>query len=343
MTRKSHRSHDPFGVPFLVYDENRFAHAAINELIETTAHRGRVVVLHGPAGVGKSHLTHLLIRELSRRGAFTPLKFTPSEIRIEATESLPEIPWPSAVPQRTAQQRRRVLVCEDLQLAARLDGVQQAIVAWMDECQAGGIDVVVTMNRTPGDIAGLSARLRNRLRSGTCAGLPLPDTVARDALLKHFCIHSQLPLPPHVTKLLARKLTLSPRELQGALLRFDDFARQLGKPLDAQTAMAFLKTEVLPTALTIDAITRTVAREFGIKLGDIRSDARDSTLKTARQCAMFLTRELTGGQFAKIGEYFANRSHSTVMHACERIATLLHEDAALRQRLAAVKQSLGVR
>jgi len=343
MTRNSHRPRDPFGVPFLVYDQNRFAHAAINELIETTAQRGRVVVLHGPAGVGKSHLTHLLIRELGRRGAVVPFKFTPSDIRIEAMDSLPDIPWPSALPKRTSQPLRRVLVCEDLQLAARLDGVQQAIVAWMDECQASGIDMVVTMNRTPGDIAGLSARLRNRLRGGTCAGLPQPDTAAREALLKHLCIHSQLPLPPHVNKLLARKLTLSPRELQGVLFRFDDFARQHGKPLDAQTALAFLKTEILPTALTIDTIARTVAREFGVKLSDIRSDARDSTLKTARQCAMFLTRELTGGQFAKIGEYFANRSHSTVMHACERIAILLPDDAALRQHLAAVKHSLGVR
>ncbi len=341
MTRSAPRTPDPFGMPFLVCDENRFAHAAINELIETTAERGRLVALHGPAGTGKSHLTHLLLRELSRRGPITPFKFTPSEIRVEAAESLPDISWPEHPARRGESPPRRLLICEDLQLAARLSSVQQTIVAWLDECRSSGIDCVVTMTRTPGDITGLSQRLRNRLRAATCAGLLLPGTASRDELLKHFCVHAQIPLAPHVTKLLAKKLMLSPRELQGALRRFDDFSRLRRVPLDAQAAMAFIKTEVLPRTLTIEEIARVVAREFGVKLADIRSDARDTTLKTARQCAMFLARELTAGQYARIGEYFSNRSHSTVMHACERIATLLPEDPALRQRIANVKQSLG--
>lgn len=341
MTSHSTRPTDLFGMPFLVIDENRFAHAAINELIETTLDRGRLVVLHGPAGTGKSHLTHVLTREVGRRGSLSPLRFTPSDIRVEAAESLPEISWPESASKRSEQAPRRLLICEDLQLAARHEGVQQTIVAWLDECRSSGVDCVVTINRTPGEVAGLSTRLRNRLRAATCVGLQLPGVDSRDELLKHFCQHAQIPVPPHVTKLLAKRLPLSPRELQGALRRFEDFSRLRRVPIDAQTAMAFLKTEELPRTLTIEEIARAVAREFGIKVADIRSDARDSTLKTARQCAMYLARELTAGQYAKIGEYFSNRSHSTVMHACDRIAELLPEDAALRQRLANVKQSLG--
>ena len=105
--------------------------------------------------------------------------------------------------------------------------------------------------------------------------------------------------------------------------------------------ISFLKTEILPRPVTLEEIARAVSREFGVKLADVRSDARDTTLKTARQCAMYLARELTRGPFAQIGEYFEHRSHSTVMHACRRIEELLVEDAGLRQRIATIKQSFG--
>lgn len=328
-------------MPFLVCDETRFAQAAVDELIETVAERGRLVVLHGPAGVGKSHLAHLAIREMARRGVLVSYKFAPPDIRVEAAETLPEIPWPNAATKRGDISPRRLLVCEDLQMAARHDSVQQAIVSWLDECRSTGADCVVTMNRTPGDVSGLTTRLRNRLRAGVCAALPMPGAASREKLLQHFCVHTQFPIPASVCQLFARRLAISPRELLGVMRRFDEFTRQRDWPLNAHTAMSFLKTEILPRPVTLEEIARAVSREFGVKLADVRSDARDTTLKTARQCAMYLARELTRGPFAQIGEYFEHRSHSTVMHACHRIEELLADDAALRQRIATIKQSFG--
>lgn len=344
MSRAVARSSEAFAIPFLIHEEIKFAHAAIESLYEPSVDRGRLVVVHGPTGCGKSHLAHLLIRELARSQSVATHVFTPPDLRDEPLESFPEIPWPVENNKRTpVGTARRLLICDDLQLAARHDSIQATIIRWFDDCLASGVDVLVTLNRTPGDVAGLNLRLRNRLRAGTCVGVTLPNRASREALIQHFCTHTQLALPMNVIRLLARELELSPRELLGTLRRFDDFTLQNVLLLDARAAMAFLKTEILPQKLDVESITRLVAREFGVKVADVRSTARDSTLKTARQCAMYLTRELTDLQFAKIGEYFENRSHSTVMHACEKIAEQLPDDATLRHIVSTVRQRLQQR
>ena len=111
--------------------------------------------------------------------------------------------------------------------------------------------------------------------------MPLPGVTSREKLLQHFCVHTQFPIPASVSQLLARRLALSPRELLGVLRRFDEFTRRRDWPLNSQTAMSFLKTEILPRPVTLEEIARAVSREFGVKLADVRSDARDTKIGRA--------------------------------------------------------------
>ena len=53
-------------------------------------------------------------------------------------------------------------------------------------------------------------------------------------------------------------------------------------------------------------------------------------------------RELTGERYTAIGASFGGRSHSTVLHACSRIASLVDEDPGLRQQLRRVRQVLKI-
>ena len=46
----------------------------------------------------------------------------------------------------------------------------------------------------------------------------------------------------------------------------------------------------------------------------------------ARQISMYLARELTNMSLPKIGESFGNRDYTTVMHACDKIKTLIKKE-----------------
>ena len=54
---------------------------------------------------------------------------------------------------------------------------------------------------------------------------------------------------------------------------------------------------------------------------------------TARQIAMYLTRELTDLSLPKIGQAFGGRDHTTVIHANTKIRKLMHEHEAIYQQV----------
>ncbi len=56
---------------------------------------------------------------------------------------------------------------------------------------------------------------------------------------------------------------------------------------------------------------------------------------------MFLTRELTGSSFPKIGEAFSGRDHTTIMHGCEKIEKELKENDELKKAISDLKQALS--
>ncbi len=340
MSRRPNVRVDQFGLPFLVLEENRFAFASVTALIEEAPKSyGRQVLIYGPTGCGKSHLAELLVRELRRTGKPEITSLSASELLVEDAESLDQRLKLEAAPR--GSKVRRAIICSDIQAIVNQQAAQANLVRIMDDCRTLSIDLLMTSNRSPGDLSGLSARLRNRLQSGVCAAVRKPGPTARQALIEHSCSHLQIAILPEAIRLLAKQLPVSPRELFGAVQRFDQLARQHRQQLDASFAKVFLTHEIAPKTLTIDDIAKAVSREFGLKLVDVRSDLRDQQLKTARQCAMFLAREIAREPLTVIGAYFGNRSHSTVLHSCHRIQESLGEDAKLRQRLEIIRQSLG--
>jgi chromosomal replication initiator protein len=95
-------------------------------------------------------------------------------------------------------------------------------------------------------------------------------------------------------------------------------------------------------------VAREVARQFGVTLRQLRSQSRVASAKLPRQAAMFLSREVTSAPCTAIGAYFSGRTHSTVVHACDRFEEQLAEDSRLaaltdsiRRSLAQPKRSLG--
>ena len=61
---------------------------------------------------------------------------------------------------------------------------------------------------------------------------------------------------------------------------------------------------------------------------------------TARDTAVFLARRLTKKSLQEIGEYFGGRDHTTVLHACRKIAGDRSKDSELNQQLHVLEQTL---
>ena len=114
------------------------------------------------------------------------------------------------------------------------------------------------------------------------------------------------------------------RELEGALKRILAYSRFSGLPISVDLCRDALKDllALQSRQVSIDNIQKTVADYYKIKVSEMYSKKRTRTVARPRQIAMALAKELTQLSLPDIGEAFGGRDHTTVLHACRRIAAL---------------------
>ena len=84
-------------------------------------------------------------------------------------------------------------------------------------------------------------------------------------------------------------------------------------------------------AIGIPNIQKTVADYYGLQMKDLLGKKRTRSLARPRQVAMAMTKELTEHSLPEIGDAFGGRDHTTVLHACRQIRTLMETDGKLRE------------
>lgn len=324
--------------------EQRVAVSSLRRLITPArSGKGRLLMLVGPAGCGKSALIRQMLRQRAAENSKLDLEGTqsakpPDVIAVTASEfaaGLAEASDADQVPE--LQQRFRapsLLVCEDLQaISGRTQSLLQ-LLAILDDLLAHGSDVIVTSTRLPGQLERFPIKLVNRLRGGTVITIPLPGPDSRASLLRHFAAECPLAIPRDGLALLAESLPVSPRELAGVVTQL----AAEPKPLRRETVEAFLKRSPAKS-ITPQAVTRAVAAEFGVTQSALRSSRRAAMLVLPRQFAMWLCRNVCQMSLPAIGEHF-ERQHSSVLHAVRKLDEQLRKDPRLRLRLSKIQRAL---
>ncbi|MBI3305123.1 hypothetical protein HYZ80_02275 [Candidatus Parcubacteria bacterium] len=82
------------------------------------------------------------------------------------------------------------------------------------------------------------------------------------------------------------------------------------------------------------------AAAFELQTGELTGKSRMRRTALARQVAMYLIRTELTWSYSAIGAMFGNRDHTTVLHACRKIAELADHDAPLNAALSRIKAAL---
>ncbi|MGE5195665.1 MAG: DnaA ATPase domain-containing protein [Deltaproteobacteria bacterium] len=333
---RSKPAHSSTLVPFLVLPENRFAFEAVASIGEG---KPRPVYLHGPSGVGKSHLARHAVRQfLTREPNARVQHLTAAEFAAEFSEASTNRTIPLF---QSATRDFDLFVLEDLQVLDRRSETQEQLLALCNELTAAGCQIIWTSRHSPGDLGGFLKKLVSRFRAGVLAQLKPPGPDSRLRLLQHFAEMQELPLSGETAEVLAAGLAVSPRELWAVLTQLDAASRQQRRALDSEMVRRFLRQESAPPRARLDDICRAVARQFGISARQLRSRKQSRGVVLPRQCAMRLARQLSGRSLEQIGRYFGGRDHSTVIHACRRLEALLPHEADLRLNLSQIESALS--
>jgi chromosomal replication initiator protein len=311
---------------FVIGASNRFAHAAATAVAESPAKSYNPLFIYGGAGLGKTHLLHAIghyVRNLYPRLAVryvTTEQFTNEFINAIRDDGIPRF-------QRLYRQAD-VLLIDDIQFLQQKERTQEEFFHTFNALHNAEKQIVISSDRPPKQIARLEDRLRSRFEWGLMTDVQPPDLETRIAILRKKCEIDRLGVAPDVLELIASKVESNIRELEGALIRVSAFASLQQAPADAQLAEAVLK-DLFPDdrdqEVSVQLIMDEVAAYFSLSVEDLCSPSRSRQLVTARQIAMYLTRELTDLSLPRIGKAFGGRDHTTVMHAKSKIAGLMQE------------------
>ena len=92
--------------------------------------------------------------------------------------------------------------------------------------------------------------------------------------------------------------------------------------------------------ITVDKIQNVVSNYFNIGLSEMFSQRRSRPLARPRQIAMYLAKKMTTRSLPEIGRRFANRDHTTVIHAVKTITRLSEQDDEMKKNINQIKSIL---
>jgi chromosomal replication initiator protein len=311
---------------FVIGASNRFAYAAAAAVAESPAKSYNPLFIYGGAGLGKTHLLHAIGNYVTSLYPRLKVRYvTTEQFTNEFINAIRDDRIPSF--QRLYRQAD-ILLIDDIQFLESKERTQEEFFHTFNALHNAEKQIVISSDRPPKQIARLEDRLRSRFEWGLMTDIQPPDLETRIAILQKKNEKDGLAVPPDVLELIASKVQSNIRELEGALIRVAAFASLQQAPPDLQMSEMVLK-DLFPNdreqEVTTPMIMEEVAEFFNLTLDDLCSPSRSRQLVTARQIAMYLVREMTDLSLPRIGKHFGGRDHTTVMHANNKIATLMQE------------------
>jgi chromosomal replication initiator protein len=327
---------------FVIGSGNRFAHAASLAVAEAPAKAYNPFFIYGGVGLGKTHLMHAIGHYVMEQKPNAKVVYLSSEKF--TNEFINSIRDNKAIDFRNKYRNVDVLLIDDIQFLAGKESTQEEFFHTFNTLHEESKQIVISSDRPPKEIPTLEDRLRSRFEWGLITDIAPPDLETRIAILRKKAKADGLDIPNEVMLYIANQIDTNIRELEGALIRVVAYSSLVNEDVTPELAAAALK-DIIPSSkprvVTILDIQHAVGEHYNIRLEDFSAKKRTKSIAFPRQVAMFLSRELTDYSLPKIGEEFGGRDHTTVIHAHEKIASLLKNDTQLQQDIKQIRSMLG--
>jgi chromosomal replication initiator protein len=316
---------------FVEGKSNQLAKAAARQVAENPGRAYNPVFLYGGVGLGKTHLMHAIAHLVKQRDPEARVAYVHSErfvsdmVRALQHNSMNEF--------KTAYRSLDALLIDDIQFFAGKERSQEEFFHTFNELLEGQHQVILTCDRYPKEVEGLEERLKSRFGWGLTVAIEPPELETCVAILMTKAQVVGVTLPEEVAFFIAKRIRSNVRELEGALRRVIANSRFTGRAITLEFTKEALKDLLSLQAklVTIENIQKTVADYYKVRMADLLSKRRSRSVARPRQVAMALAKELTSHSLPEIGDAFAGRDHTTVLHACKRIKSLRDTEQRMKE------------
>ncbi|HRS67771.1 MAG TPA: chromosomal replication initiator protein DnaA [Paludibacteraceae bacterium] len=296
--------------------------------------------LYGKSGVGKTHLVNAI--------GMMAKQLYPEKRVLYVSANLFQIQYTDAVRQNTQNDFLNfyssidVLILDDIHEFINKPGTQNTFFHIFNHLHQNGKQLILTCDRAPGALEGMEERLLTRFKWGLSAEIEMPDFELRKAILKSNIYKDGLEISEEVIDYIAENVTDSVRNLEGVLVSLLAHATLTDADIDLALAEKVVGKVVssTPNIISVEKIRDLVCEYFALPMDVLMSKTRKREIATARQVAMYLSKQYTKSSLSAIGKIIGNRDHATVLHACGVVNDLMDTDKTFRLTVQELEQRL---
>ena len=240
-----------------------------------------------------------------------------------------------------------IFIIDDIQFIRGKESLQEEFFHTFNSLLDKGSQIIISADRPPTKLDRVQERIKSRLSGGLIVDIDTPDFELKKSILNkkihelEVQFQENIKINEEIIDFMARESKTNVRELLGVLNRVIAFSRIHKQLLTIDECKKILK-DVLNKArvVTVDKIQNIVSRYYDITLTDMLSQRRSRPLARPRQIAMYLSKKMTTRSLPEIGRRFANRDHTTVIHAVKTISKLSESDEEMKKNLLQIKDIL---
>ncbi len=326
---------------FVQGKSNQLARAAAQQVAQQPGEAYNPLFIYGGVGLGKTHLMHAIGNQILAHNGDARVVYLHSErfvddmVKALQTNRIDEF--------KRHYRSLNALLIDDIQFFAGKDRSQEEFFHTFNALLEDQQQVIMTSDRYPKEVDGLEERLKSRFGWGLTVAIEPPELETRVAILNNKAEQSGLELPQEVSFFIAKRIRSNIRELEGALRRVIAHTQFTGQPITIDSVRDALHDllALQEKLVTVDNIKKTVAAYFNISVADLESAKRSRSIARPRQIAMALAKELTSHSLPEIGDKFGGRDHTTVIHACKKVAELKSSDRRIDEDYANLQRTLS--
>jgi len=291
--------------------------------------------IYGGVGLGKTHLINaigLALKDTSNVMFISAERFMYQFIK--------SIKKNEMVNFKDFFRKANVFIIDDIQFIRGKEGLQEEFFHTFNSLFDKNAQIIISSDRPPNRLDRVQDRIKSRLSGGLVVDIGVPDYDLKLNILKkkinefQNSFHEYPNLSEDIIEYMAREPNLNIRELIGIFNRVVAFSKMNKKPLNVNDCKIILKdVHNNNKVISIDKIQNVTSNFFSINLQEMLSQRRSRPLARPRQIAMYLAKKLTTRSLPEIGRKFANRDHTTVIHAVKTIEKLSQDNSLMKKNI----------
>ena len=295
--------------------------------------------IYGGVGLGKTHLLNAIGLELSKNN--TVMFISAERFMYQFIKSIKKN---EMVNFKDFFRKANVFIIDDIQFIRGKEGLQEEFFHTFNTLFDQSSQIVISSDRAPNKLDRVQDRIKSRLSGGLVVDIGSPEydlklKILRKKISEYQNFFKESPdLQEEVLSYMAKNSNSNIRELIGIFNRVVAFGKMSKKPLNVNDCKIILRDVYNSNkVISIDKIQTITSNFFSISLNDMLSPRRSRPLARPRQIAMYFAKKLTTRSLPEIGRKFANRDHTTVIHAVKTVEKLLENNDEIKKNVEELK------